>query len=267
MIESSYLFLGQPFAGLSPWVVAGIAAIYFVCFVARGAVGFGALAPAVTFTSWLIPPHHAVLLAVIAATIPQLQLLPDAYRGTDWTVARPMLFATALTTAIGSWIFVYMSGEWLTVILGFVISAVVVLDVTKLFDRAVRHVDVRAPALTFGLSSLTGLINGVAGAGGMILLVVYLKHACRDHLSLRATSIFLGTTVLCWRFVLTILTGLATVKLMTEAALMLPFVYIGVWLGTRYFHNLAPARYHRWLQAVLLISALGLLLEGLLRVL
>lgn len=267
MFDSLYLLLGQPFAHVSPWAVGGIAAIYFVCFVARGAVGFGALAPAVTFTSWLLPPHHAVLLAVIAATIPQLQLLPAAYRGTDWTVARPMLFATGLTTAIGSWIFVGMSGNWLTVILGFVISTVVVLDVTKILERAVRHVDVRSPALNFGLSSLTGLVNGIAGAGGMVLLVVYLKHACRDHLSLRATTIFLGTTVLCWRFVLTILTGLVTVQLLAEAALMLPFVYIGVWGGTRYFHSVTPARYHRWLQTVLLLSALGLLLEGLLSVL
>jgi uncharacterized membrane protein YfcA len=266
MFDSLYLTLGEPFVGVSLWAVAGVAAIYFVCFVARGAVGFGALAPAVTFTSWLIPSHHAVLLAVIAATIPQLQLLPDAYRGTDWTVARPMLFATGLTTAIGSWIFVYMSGNWLTVILGLLISLVVLLDVTKLLDRLVTRVDVRAPGLNFGLSSLTGLVNGVAGAGGMVLLVVYLKHACRDHMSLRSTTIFLGTTVLCWRFVLTILTGLGTVKLATEAALMLPFVYAGVWLGTHHFRSVSPARYHRWLQGILLMSALGLLLKGILRV-
>jgi uncharacterized membrane protein YfcA len=264
MLDSLYLFLDQPFVGVSPWAIAGVAAIYLVCFVARGAVGFGALAPAVTFSSWLLPPHHAVLLAVVAATIPQLQLLPDAYRGTDWTVAKPMLFATGLTTAIGSWIFVYMSGSWLTVILGLLISAVVVLDVTKLLDRLVTRVDVRAPGLNFGMSSLTGLVNGVAGAGGMVLLVVYLKHACRDHLSLRATTIFLGTTVLCWRFVLTILTGLATVKLAVEAALMLPFVYVGVWLGTHHFRTVSPARYHRWLQAILLLSAVGLLLMGVL---
>jgi hypothetical protein len=29
----------------------------------------------------------------------------------------------------------------------------------------------------------------------------------------------------------------------------------------------SPARYHRWLQAILLMSALGLLLKGILRVL
>jgi len=267
MFDSLYLTLGEPFAGVSLWAIAGVAVIYFVCFAARGAIGFGALAPAVTFTSWLIPPHHAVLLAVIAATIPQLQLLPESLRGTDWPVVRPVIAAMAITTALGTWVFTKLSGEWLTLILGFVISAVVVFDALKLLERAVKHIDIRAPGMAFGLSAITGLINGIAGAGGMVALVVYLKHACRDHLSLRATTIFLGTLVLCYRFVLTFVVGMVDLKLMVEAALMLPTIYIGVWLGNRYARNISPKRYHAILTAVLLASALGLLLEGLLKVL
>lgn len=267
MLESLHLTLGAPFAGVSPWAIAGIAVIYFVCFAARGAIGFGALAPAVTFTSWLIPPHHAVLLAVIAATIPQLQLLPESYRGTDWGVARPVIAAVAITTAIGTWIFTRISGDLLTAILGFVISAVVVLDALKLLDRLVRRVDIRSPLVAFGLASLTGIINGIAGAGGMIALMVYLKHACHDHISLRATTIFLGTILLCYRFVLTFIAGMVDLTLLVESALMLPIIYAGVWLGMRYAGDISPKRYHAILTAVLLASALGLLLEGLLRVL
>jgi hypothetical protein len=48
---------------------------------------------------------------------------------------------------------------------------------------------------------------------------------------------------------------------------MLPFVYVGVWLGTHHFRSVTPARYHRWLQAILLMSAVGLLLKGILKVL
>lgn len=267
MLHSLYLTLGEPFAGVSLWAIAGIAVIYFTCFLARGAIGFGALAPAVTFTSWLLPPHHAVLLAVIAATIPQLQLLPESMRGTDWHVARPVLVAVIITTAIGAWIFAHMSGEWLTLILGFVISSAVLLDVLKLLDRAVKHIDIRAPSVAFGLAALSGIINGIAGAGGMVALVVYLKHACRDHITLRHTTIFLGTIVLCWRFVLTFLTGMVTIKLLVESALMLPVIYVGVLIGTRFTRNVTAKRYHFMLQTVLLLSALGLVADGLWRVL
>lgn len=267
MLSSLYLTVGEPFAGVSLWAVAGVAVIYFICFLARGAIGFGALAPAVTFTSWLLPAHHAVLLAVIAATIPQLQLLPESMRGADWHVARPVLAAVIVTTAVGAWIFAHMSGDWLTFILGFVISSAVLLDVLKLLDRAVRHIDIRAPAVAFGLAALSGIINGIAGAGGMVVLVVYLKHACRDHISLRHTTIFLGTIIMCWRFVLTFLTDMVTIKLLVEAALMLPVIYAGVWLGTRFTRDISAKRYHAMLQAVLLLSALGLVADGLLRVL
>lgn len=267
MLSSLYLSLGAPFAGVSPWAIAGIAVIYFVCFAARGAIGFGALAPAVTFTSWLIPSHHAVLLAVIAATIPQLQLLPESYRGTDWHVARPVIIAVAIPTVVGTWIFIRISGDMLTAILGFVISAVVVLDAFKLLDRVVKRFDIRSPFVAFGLASVTGIINGIAGAGGMIALMVYFKHACRDHLSLRATTIFIGTILLCYRFALTFVAGMVDLTLLVESALMLPIVYLGVWLGMRYCGTISPKRYHTILTSVLLISALGLLLEGLLRVL
>ena len=267
MFDSLYHTLGEPFAGVSPWAIAGVAVIYFVCFAARGAIGFGALAPAVTFTSWLLPPHHAVLLAVIAATIPQLQMLPESLRGTDWPVVKPVIAAMVITTALGTWVFTKLSGDWLAVILGFVISAVVILDALKLLERAVKHIDIRAPLVAFAMSAVTGFINGIAGAGGMVTLVIYLKHACRDHLSLRATSIFLGTMILCYRFVLTFVAGLVDLKLVVEAMLMLPVVYLGVFLGVRYFRNLSPKRYHAILTTVLLASALGLLTEGLIRVL
>ena len=63
--QELYLWFGQPFDGVSWASLAGIAVVYFLAFAARGAIGFGAIAPAIVLTSWLIPPHHAVLLAMI----------------------------------------------------------------------------------------------------------------------------------------------------------------------------------------------------------
>lgn len=266
MFDSLYLILGEPFAGVSPWAVAAIAIIYFICFMARGAIGFGALAPSVTFSSYLLPPHHAVLLAVIAATIPQLQLLPRSWRRTDWPVARPVLVAMSISTAVGTWIFVRISGDWLTAILGLVMTGVVAIDSVKLLDRAVNRLDIRAPSIAIALASASGIINGLAGAGGMIAIVVYLKHACRDHFTLRDTTITLGTLVLCWRFALTFAAGMVTLTLFTEALLMLPVIYAGVLIGTHYTRDLSPKRYHAILTGFLLVSALGLLVDGLWKV-
>jgi uncharacterized membrane protein YfcA len=50
--------------------------------------------------------------------------------------------------------------------------------------------------------------------------------------------------------------------LVTEAIALVPIVYLGVWLGTRYFRTVTPERYHRLMQMVILVSALGLVLKG-----
>lgn len=265
LLHRLYLHIGQPFHDVPPAVVLGVAAIYFIAFIARGALGFGALAPTVILTSLLIEPHHAVLLAVVAATIPQLQMMPEGVRYGDWQIARPVLAATAVSIPLGVWVFANMSSDWFTLVLGGIVAALILLDITKALERLLAGVNLRSPFMAAGLSTVTGFLNGLAGAGGMVTLVVYLKHACRDHLSLRATLVLLGTSMLVWRLIVTVAAGLVTLKLVAEAAVLLPLVYAGVWLGRRYFRTVTPARYHRLLQGLILLSAIGLLAEGIVR--
>ena len=52
------------FEGLSAQAIAAVALIYFVAFSIRGVIGFGSGMPAVLFSSWILDPHHAVLLAL-----------------------------------------------------------------------------------------------------------------------------------------------------------------------------------------------------------
>lgn len=261
-----YALAGQPFHDVSLPVVLGIAAIYFVAFLARGALGFGAVAPAVIITSLLIPPHHAVLLALVTATLPQLQMMPEGIRYGDWHIARPVLLAVAIAIPAGVWVFANMGSDWFAVVLGGIIAVLVLLDLTKALERLLRGVDLRSTRVAFVLSIATGFLNGLAGSGGMVTLVLYLKHACRNHIGLRATLILLGTAMLLWRLAVTIAAGLVTTKLVTEAVLLVPAVYGGVWIGSRYFRTVSPARYHRLLQVVILLSAVVLLIDGVRRI-
>lgn len=265
LIDRLYVLVGQPFHDIPAITVFGIAAIYFTAFIARGALGFGALAPTVIVTSLLINPHHAVLLAVVAATLPQLQMLPEGVRSGDWQIARPVMAATAIAIPLGVWVFANMSSDWFTLVLGTVIATLILLDMTKALERMLAGINLRSPAVAFGLSSVTGFLNGLSGAGGMVTLVVYLKHACRNHISLRASLVLIGTLMLFWRLIVTVAAGLVTLKLCAEAALLLPLVYAGVWIGTRYFRTVTPARYQRLLQYLILLSAIGLLVDGVTR--
>ena len=267
LVQAGYVLGGRPFDGASVATVAGIGVIYFVSFMGRGALGFGAIAPAVTLSSFLIPPHHAVLLAVVTAIVPQMQILPEGIRHGDWHVARPAIPALLLSIPVGVWLFARISSDVFSLVLGAGISLIVIMDTLKVLDRAARRVDIRKPVTVFGLSAVTGLIAGLAGAGGIMMLAVYLKHACRDYISLRATAALIGTLLIFWRLVATVVGGLIDLQLIAEAALLVPIVYAGVWAGTHYFRNMGAERYYNLFQILLLISAVGLMVDGILRLL
>ncbi len=265
LLTNLYLQAGQPFHDMSSGLLAFIVAIYFVAFLARGILGFGAVAPIVIITSLLIEPHHAVLLALVAGTLPQLHMLPQGLKDGDRAIARPVLGAMMLGIPGGVWIFANMGTEWFLLILGSVISILTLLDIGKVLDRALANVNVRALPIALSLSFTAGFVNGLAGAGGIISIAVYLRQACRDHVSLRGTLVLVGTLVLCWRLLVTGAAGLISLKILAEALVLLPVVYGGVWLGTRYFHTVTPGRYHRLMQFVILLSALGLVFKGIMK--
>ncbi|MDH3239735.1 MAG: sulfite exporter TauE/SafE family protein [Alphaproteobacteria bacterium] len=257
-----YTWAGQPFHDVAPWLVVLIAAIYLFAFFARGVLGFGAVAPIVIITSLLIDPHHAVLLALVAGTIPQLHMLPQGLQDGDWSIARPVLGAMMLGIPGGVWVFANMGTDWFTLVLGCVIFVIILADIGRLLDRALANVNIRALPTALSLSLVAGFVNGLAGAGGVVSISVYLRHACTNHVSLRATLVLVGTLLLCWRLVVTGIAGLYSVKLMAEALILLPIVYLGVWLGTRVFKTVTPERYHRLMQLLILVSALGLIVKG-----
>jgi hypothetical protein len=265
-LDSLYDIAGRPFAGVPLLIVLAVAVIYMLAFLLRSALGFGGLATAITFASWLLPAHEAVLLTTVAATIPQVEIMREGIRDGDWQVARPVILALALSIGIGVWGFAHLSSDWFAPLLGFIISAIVLLDVTKLLDRFSVMLNLRSPVVAFSLAFVTGIIGGLSGAGGLLLLSVYLKQACKDHRSLRATAILIGGLLILWRTVTIAVGGLLTMTLISESLLLLPAIYFGVWAGRKITLE-DPKRYYLLFQSVLLLSALGLTAEGLVKLL
>ena len=206
-----------------------------------------------------------MLLTTVASTIPQAELMREGIRDGDWQVSRPVILALAISIAIGVWGFAHLSSDWFAPILGGIISLIVLLDVTKLLDRLAVLLPLRSPPVAFGLAFVTGIIGGLSGAGGLLLLSVYLKQACRDHKSLRATGILIGGLLIIWRTAAIAVAGLLTVQLVSESLLLLPAIYLGVWMGRHTLRLEDPRRYYLLFQAVLLLSALGLMAEGIAR--
>jgi len=65
----------MPFENLTWWAVALVALAHAGgCFI-RGAFGFGSNMPIVVATTFILGPHHAILLALMTTIVAQLHLL------------------------------------------------------------------------------------------------------------------------------------------------------------------------------------------------
>ncbi len=263
-------FLGPdlvPFHRLDGLGVGLLILIYGATAIIRGAFGFGSITPAILFSTLVTEPHHAVLLALCAGVITQVQIVPFGLRHGDWKIARPMIAAGFAAIAAGLLIFKKIEAGWLMVLLGVVLAGVMVMDRYHVLDRLARKFDLRNMATALALSTTAGLIAGIAGGGGMYFYSVYLKLVCPTPALMRGTSILLGSIFMYWRFIIAIMVGLISVRLVIESMFLAPASWFGARIGIRFFQGAEPSRFYGAFQLVLLIGAGALIWKGLERVL
>ncbi len=252
-----------PFAGMPAWSVAAIMAVYMFSFFVRGAVGFGSAMPAVLLTSWLLAVHHAVILALLAGLVSQGQFLAQGIRGADWSIARSVTLSLLGSITIGVLLFQQLDADWLLLLLGVLCFLLVSLGRPPVVDGMVRRWGRHAGAIA---GAISGFVGTVIGAGGMYLLVVYLRHVCVGPAQLRATNIVVSAVFLFWRALVVALAGLVTWQILAEVMALLPAIVFGGWLGTRWFRKLDAERFGQVLQAILLVASLGLVIRAGLRI-
>lgn len=222
--------------------------------------------PIVLLTTWLLGPHHAIVLVVLTASAAQVHLFPQGFGTADWTVTRPLLIGMCVGVALGTWLFTILAADWLTLIMGTLITGILVMDRLKVLQRLGNYIDLRARAVTSSLATVSGFVGTVSGGGGLYFLVVYLKLACETAASLRGTNLILSGFFIFVRVALLALTGIITLPMVVEAAVLLPAVFCGTWVGTRAFHATSPERFYVALQILLFAAAFALIGRGVFKI-
>lgn len=248
-----------PFAQLALWQLLLLFGIYFLGFFIRGAFGFGSNMPIVLLTTWILEPHHAILLVALAALIAQVHLLPQGIPTADRRVIGSLVFGMAAGVALGTWLFTLLQPRVLTLVLGVLIVAIVLMDRFRMMPRLGRWVDLRSRAVTTGLSVTSGTVGTVSGGGGIYFLVAYLAYACPDPTTLRGTNLLLSGIFMIIRALSLAIAGLFAWPMLVEVAVLLPAVFLGTWTGTRFFRAVSADRFYRALQLLLVCAALALI--------
>ena len=251
-----------PFADIAWWAIAIVFAAHAFGSFIRGAFGFGSNLPVVLITTFVLGPHHAILLALLTTIVAQAALLPSALADADWPVARPLMAGLTAGTVLGTWLFTILSAEWLVLVLGILLSSIVLMDWLNVVQRLTARVELRTARLASGFAFVGGTMGGISGGGAFYFLVVYLKHACSTAAALRATNVVLSVLVMCMRVIVVVLAGRMTLSLLAEALLLIPLVLAATWYGTHMFRTSPPARFYAALQFLLLAGAFSLIVKG-----
>ena len=251
-----------PFAGVPAWAIACVIASYFFGFFIRGAFGFGSNMPIVLLTTWLLGPHHAILLTAVAALAAQLHLLPQGIATADWRISRQLIIGMLIGVGAGTWLFTRLNEQWLTLVMGTLIITIVVLDRTRGVDRLVSRVDLGSPVIATSLAAGSACAGSVGGGGAMYLLNGFLKLVCASPSALRGTNLVVSGVFIFARIAFLSLAGLITPVLLVEAALLVPVVFLGTWAGTRFFRRAGAAGFYAALQSLLIAAALLLIAKG-----
>ena len=251
-----------PFAEIDGVAVAALVAIYFLAFFIRGIIGFGSAMPAVLGSAWILPPHDAVLIALLTSVFAQVQLLPQGFRDANWKITKPLVAGTILSVAVGVWIFASLKAAWLTVALGLILSAAVLIDIARLTQHMSTVLRLDRFLVAFSLASVAGLMAGIAGAGSNYFLSVYIRWAAPEPRVFRATNIVVSGAMTLWRCCVTLIAGLLTIKLAVESLLVMPAVYAGAWAGRVMGERLSAERYFGLFRWLLLAAAMALIWKG-----
>ena len=250
------------FDGFVASELAFLAVVYFGAFCLKGVFGVGTMPTLVIFGAWVLAPHDAVVLAVLTNAVSQVQFITDMRRDADWKLARPIVLAFVVSLVFGVWIFDRLDAAGLTVVLGLCLGVMVAAESFGLLAVAVRRLEKAVPAPAVLLGTVGGLIAGIAGAGGIVFLSLYVKTKVPGARVLRATMLLMASVVLSWRILVLAAAGFITPSLLMEGAMLLPLAFSGVWLGSRLFPSLDEARFARFFTVILMVGAAALVWRG-----
>lgn len=117
------------------------------------------------------------------------------------------------------------------------------------------------PALMLMLGISAGVLCGMFGVGA--LLAAYLSRVTTDDMTYKGTMSVIFTVENAFRIVAYSVTGLLTTASLINAAMLLPFMGLGLFLGIRLSSRMNARTMRIIIGAMLLISGIPLALAGL----
>ncbi|HAT35401.1 MAG TPA: hypothetical protein DCS82_06775 [Rhodospirillaceae bacterium] len=251
-----------PFETISIASAIGLAAIYFIAFALRGLIGFGSSTPAIIGGAWLLPPHDAVLFAVMASLYAQAQLLPKGFKTCDRRIIGPMIAGVILSMALGIWLFAILKADWLTLVIGATLILAVLAEKLQIAEKILSGVDLHSFRVPFTVTAFSGIFAGMAGVGATFMTAIYVRWATPDLATFRGTQFLFAGFMGIWRAIVVLAAGLVSLQLFIDSLFLIPMIFLGGWAGLKIGDRIDGKRYGKVIQTVLVLAAISLIWKG-----
>jgi uncharacterized membrane protein YfcA len=230
-------------------ILAYAVACIFGAAVVRGYGGFGFAMFAIVPLSLVLPPSEIVPSIFIMDIAAGINLLPGVWRDVHWRALLWLTVGCLVGTPFGVYALAHVPAAPMTLGL-----AVFVLIAAMLLARgyALKSFPGRGVTVTTGMAS--GLFSGGFGMSGPPVILFFFSSpagAAAGRASMIAFFLITDATGLLWQG----WSGLLTPATLWRAALFLPALAAGVWLGNRGFVKSDPADFRRWVLRLLMLLA------------
>ena len=244
-------------SALAPWQWAWAAAAILFAAVLRGFTGFGFAVAAVPLASLVLPPQPVVAALLIMQCAIGLRDCIAERKLADWRAVRRLVAGAVMGTPIGLAVLTLLPMPWIRLMLGVLVAIAVLVT-----WRPLRHRG--PPARRWGLLAgfCSGVSNGLAAMAGPPAIVYFLV-AENDRILVRSSLMVFFPLASALALPPAIWAGLVGQESLWLAALGLPLMIAGGWLGTRMFVSYGGLAYRPIALAALAFTALASLARGL----
>lgn len=237
--------------GLGGGVLAYAALAVLLAGVVRGYSGFGFTALVVLSVSLVVAPARLVPVLLLLEIAASVHMLPRVRHALEWRQLGLLVAGSALSTPFGVHLLATLPEQYTRLLI-----SVLVLASSLVIWRGFRLRDAGGWWLPFGTGLVAGAVNGAAGVGGLIVVVVLMSTRMAIHTT-RATLVALlfatdvvGIGAAAWN-------GLVSRDTLITAAVLLPPLFLGVTVGGRLFLGATPEQFRRCVLIVLMVLSVG----------
>jgi uncharacterized membrane protein YfcA len=235
----------------SDWQVLALSsAAILLAAIVRGFSGFGFSLLSITAISLILPVAQivpSIFLLEIAASI---NLIPGIWREIHWRSLTWLMVGYVIGLPVGGYALIHAPEAPAQIVLG-----IFVIGTAILMLRGFHLARTPAAPASTATGVASGVLNGAFGIGGPPVVLFYFSTPGAAAIG-RASIIFffLFTDLLGVGYFAT--QGIVTAQSFVQAALWLPALLVGVWIGAHGFRRMNQDAFRRWVLVILIALAL-----------